>query len=1601
MKKDDVSFGDPARSVRASEWERVAAFEPLEPRLLLDGAPVLPPMPPAGDGVVTRRALLVGITDGDYAWDFAQWDITTIQSALVNRGGWGEVIVLSGAAGPLVPTMQHVEEQFDYLRGVADDDDLTLFYFTGHGEQAVDSVPADEPDALDERLYFHDDFMTDDALGDIIGPAWPGQLVMIFDSCYSGGMLDGTADPPMSVTGAEMLAACRPDETALGDAFLGSYFTRYLAEALDNGMDTVREMFQYAQAKTVDEAAPHPQNPVSMDSYPGDIYLLPESASGDAWEPNDSFAEAKYLGILGDRTVNNLSLHVPGNEDFYSFTARADGLARIDVLFAHSQGDLGLFVYNQSLNQIGSSQTSTDDERVIASVTAGQVYYVRVVGETGATNRDYRLAIDGPGPQGDIYESNNNLGSATNLGQFVYFDEPNLSIHNVTDHDFYRLRPIQSGWLDVSIYFRHADGDLDMELYDQSLTVIDYSESASDDEYISTYVVGGRDYYIHVYGWQGATNPRYEMEIVAPGPTGDDYEINDTFPQASDLGTLGDVVLTDLSVHLPGNDDYYRLTAAADGMMDVDLSFAHADGDLNLYVYSLARTQLGSSLTTTDDEHVSIPVVVGQAYYVRVTGLSNATSPYYELSIDAPEKLNLLPPVAAPNIYGVNEDWDLTVNAAAGVLGNDTDPDKDPITALLIDDAAHGLLLLDPDGSFYYLPDEHFHGIDTFTYVADDGMFLSDPVEVTLRVVPVNDTPDAADTAATVTEDEFVDIVLSGSDLETPAGDLVYAIATPPAHGTLELNGNVATYTPEADYFGPDSFTFTVTDDGDPAGTHMGPGDATSPPATVDLTVEPVDDAPRAEPDALATDEDTDLLVDPLIDLLGNDFDEDLSALVLEIVADPLHGALLPNADGTFTYAPAGHYHGPDEFTYRTFDGTYYSDPALVSIDVAPVNDRPVGQEQDVIAAEDGSAVIVLGGQDVETAAGSLVFALVESPDHGQVELVGNTVTFTAEPGHHGVAAFTFTVTDDGDPAGSHGSPGDLTSAPATVRVFVPLVVEAGQTAGYYDSDGDWVTVSLRGSGTVGIYLPGYTWCEADRIVVSGSDARSTLTIAASGRGDHVTSVGEVIVNGSLNALNAPTTSLRGNLLVTGTLRTLKMDDVAADHHIDINTDGLADPTRDSLTVTLDRVADTWLDTHGLPIRALTVTEWLDGDGDGDAGSITTPSINGLKAKGSRRRDDASDGNFAAGLELNGDGVAEGRYVLNSATVAGAILGGAWNVGGVGNVNTIRAGQGTADGWSLDADGFVNTLDAQKGDLAGTVEAAYFNRIATRADLLAGITANGADPRRGTAVNTLNAASALGATLACPLGGVNSINVLEWLGGWMNAAWLGTANVRGDVIDAGWAFAGDGRSINIRGDVDNWTAALRSLRSLAAGAVGTAHVTVQDALGSAKATCWLAGALDANTLGSLRITGQRARRGEQAVPGDFRADLTVRGEGVAANRTALNSAQIAGKLMDNTCRFGAAVGTLVLGAMENAKLLVGCDAATGNAADFGGNLFAIRRITLKGVDGAYFVNSTLAAWEIGSLRFARRGAEATGTLQYHQMPPVGNDPLFVGSLFEV
>jgi VCBS repeat-containing protein len=409
-------------------------------------------------------------------------------------------------------------------------------------------------------------------------------------------------------------------------------------------------------------------------------------------------------------------------------------------------------------------------------------------------------------------------------------------------------------------------------------------------------------------------------------------------------------------------------------------------------------------------------------------------------------------PVAADDSYTTAEDTPLSV-AAPGVLGNDTDVDSPTILALPVAGAAHGTATLSSDGSFTYTPAVNYHGPDSFTYLAFDGTDASHIATVNITVTSVNDAPVAVDDTYSTNEDTPVTISapgVLGNDTDADGDSLTAVSLGTAAHGSVVFNADGSfTYTPAANYNGPDSFTYTASD-----------GQAFSNVATVNLTVNSVNDAPVAGSDSYTTAEDTPLTV-AAPGVLGNDTDVDSPVLTAAVVANPTHGALTLNADGSFTYTPAANYHGSDSFTYKANDGSLDSNVATVSLTVTSVNDAPVAANDSYTTTQNTALSIVapgILGNDSDVDGDAMTAHVLSQPSHGGLAINTNgSFVYLPATGWSGTDSFSYVAND-----------GQAFSNVATVSITVTSTNTAPVANNDSYSTSEDTTLSIAAPGVLG-----------------------------------------------------------------------------------------------------------------------------------------------------------------------------------------------------------------------------------------------------------------------------------------------------------------------------------------------------------------------------------------------------------------------------------------------------------------------------------------------------------------------------------------------------
>lgn len=371
----------------------------------------------------------------------------------------------------------------------------------------------------------------------------------------------------------------------------------------------------------------------------------------------------------------------------------------------------------------------------------------------------------------------------------------------------------------------------------------------------------------------------------------------------------------------------------------------------------------------------------------------------YFTSAKATVAIHVLPvndaPVATPQAIAAVEDTPIAITLAG------TDIDGDALVFQVQDRPANGTVSAVTGATLTYTPARDFHGTDHFTFTASDGKSTSSPATIDLSVASVADPPVAMSFARTFAEDTASSITLVGSDGD---GDpLSFAIAHQPEHGVLTGDAPNVTYTPNPDFNGDDSFTYTVSD-----------GTTTSEPGTVTLHVTPVNDRPVAVDGAVATNEDT------AVDFTLQASDIDSPNLTYSIVAQPADGTLTIGSGPVRRYTPARNANGTRSFTFRVSDGSLTAD-ATVTITINPVNDPPVTTDDFTITDPGTALTYDVVGNDSDVDGDAVVLDSVDAPANGAAAIANGKLVYTPNAGFTGVELVGYTISD-GQGGTAHGT---------------------------------------------------------------------------------------------------------------------------------------------------------------------------------------------------------------------------------------------------------------------------------------------------------------------------------------------------------------------------------------------------------------------------------------------------------------------------------------------------------------------------------------------------------------------------------------------------
>jgi len=438
-------------------------------------------------------------------------------------------------------------------------------------------------------------------------------------------------------------------------------------------------------------------------------------------------------------------------------------------------------------------------------------------------------------------------------------------------------------------------------------------------------------------------------------------------------------------------------------------------------------------------------------------------------------------PTAVSDAYATDEETLLDI-AAPGVLVNDSDPEGDPLTAVLSTSVSNGELNLSSDGSFTYTPNQNFDGVDSFTYRATDGPTTSNAATVTITVNPVNDAPVAQDDSENTFENTLVVIDVLANDSDVDGDALNIQSFTQGSNGSVVDNGDkTLSYTPNADFTGADSFTYQIDD-----------GSELNDTATVNVTVNPIIDGHvgdleitksgkkrwTAEATITVHDASHNFVSGLTVDGTWSGGSSGIDSCVTNGDGWCQTSMVTKGDNLTFTVdnitGVGFDYTGPNHDSNDNSDGTSIT---INSDGTIPgENSAPIAGDDSATTLQDQSVEIDVLSNDSDAENDPLSIQSVTQGTKGVVTMNGGTVMYMPGAGNLGPDSFTYTINDGN---------GGIDSATVSVTINEPLpatYVHVGALDGVSaPAKGPWSTA------TVNITVHGDTHALTSGVVVSGT----------------------------------------------------------------------------------------------------------------------------------------------------------------------------------------------------------------------------------------------------------------------------------------------------------------------------------------------------------------------------------------------------------------------------------------------------------------------------------------------------------------------------------
>lgn len=462
------------------------------------------------------------------------------------------------------------------------------------------------------------------------------------------------------------------------------------------------------------------------------------------------------------------------------------------------------------------------------------------------------------------------------------------------------------------------------------------------------------------------------------------YQTTDNLGAESNIAT---VLLTIETVNDNplSNDDEAQTDEEVAVVVDVLENDQDIDGQLVLYsVIVTTEAQFGTTEVSASGKITYTPQLdyAGEDFFI------------YQVSDDQDGKSTAAVYIQINNIndapVSVAETVSTKEDKALEIELKGTDPDRDNLIYTLMSEPENGTLTGNAP-NVVYQPNEDYFGEDSFTFKVNDSVLDSTNATISINVEAVNDAPVGNEETIFAIEDQITNFTVSATDIE--GDNISYTLISQPKNGVLTGELPNLSYTPIANYFGEDSFTFKASD-----------GDLDSDIITTYLDVKAVNDIPVGDKQSLEVLEDESIS----FKLTGSDIDS--QDLIYKIIQNPPNG-MISGQPPFLAYTPNGDFNGDDSFTFEVQDGIAKSEPIIIDVIVDPVNDAPLANNDRVSRSNWQTFNIMVLNNDSDIDGDNLKI-IGANAQTGSVSWVDSILTYTPLEGFNGTAVIEYQISD-------------------------------------------------------------------------------------------------------------------------------------------------------------------------------------------------------------------------------------------------------------------------------------------------------------------------------------------------------------------------------------------------------------------------------------------------------------------------------------------------------------------------------------------------------------------------------------------------------------